>query len=226
MNEVQFRPGVWLATLSTVVGLATGMFTLRDEIFPNESGRAEASVPDFQRSVGQICEGLNLAARVQARDTRRLGVLLGKASTTLAQRNLLLDSVRRSLARSNHQLSTLRGLAVPRPLTAMHRATVATWTGNAERVLSHAQRLDEATTRRQLEAAIRVLAEDRPAIARDGIAIHAGLMRLGGRECRFDAPIVSKTITLPGGTGGGPSVNPPAVMDRSRAAPPPAPRAD
>jgi hypothetical protein len=58
-NQVLFRPGVWLATLSTMVGVATGMFTLRDEIFPNESGRAEASVPDFQRSVGQICQDLN-----------------------------------------------------------------------------------------------------------------------------------------------------------------------
>jgi hypothetical protein len=225
-NQVLFRPGVWLATLSTMVGVATGMFTLRDEIFPNESGTAEASVPDFQRSVGQICEELNSAARVQARDTRRVGVLLRKASTTLAQRNVLLDSVRRSLARSNQQLSTLRGLEAPKSLTAMHRATVATWSGNVERVLSYAQRLDQAGTRRQLRAAINRLAEDRPAIARDGITLHAGMLRLAGRECRFDAPIVSKTITLPALPGKAQphrSVNPPAVTDRTSAAPQPTP---
>jgi hypothetical protein len=224
-NQVLLRPGVWLATLSTVVGLATGMFTLRDAIFPNESGRAEASVQDFQRSVGQICQELDSAARVQARDTRRVDVLLRKASTTLAQRNVLLDAVRRSLARSNHALSTLRGLEVPKRLTTMHRATVATWSGNVERVLSYSQRLDEAATRRQLGAAIKVLADDRPAIARDGITLHAGLLRLGGRECRFDPPIVSKTITLPSLPGRAQphsSVNAPAVTDRSSGAPPPA----
>ena len=227
-REVLLRPGAWLATLSTIVGLATGMFTLRDAIFPNESGTAEASVHDFQRSVGQICQGLNSAARVQARETRRADVLLGKASTTLEQRNVLLDGVRRSLARSNHQLATLRGLEVPKPLTTMHRATVATWSGNVERIMSYSQRLDEAATRRQLGAAIKVLAKDRPAIARDGIALRAGLMRLGGRECRFDAPIVPKTFTLPALPGKeqpAHSVITPAVADRSAAAPQPAPSA-
>jgi hypothetical protein len=225
---VLLRPGVWLATLSTTVGLATGMFTLRDAIFPNESGRAEASVQDFQRSVGEICQDLNSAARVQARDTRRVGVLLRAASTTLAQRNVLLDGVRRSLARSNLQLSRLRGLEAPKPLAATHRATVTAWSRNVERVLSYAQRLDEVATRRQLGAAIKVLADDRPAIARDGITLHAGLMRLGVRECRFDDPIVSKTITLPALPGRAQphrSVNTPEATNRSSDATQPAPSA-
>jgi hypothetical protein len=219
LRELLVRPGVWLATLSTVVGLATGMFTLRDHVFPNETGTAEASVPDFQRSVGQICQELNSADRVQARDTRRVGVLLRKASTTVAQRNALLDSVRRSLARSNHELSILRGLEVPDPFPAMHRDAVATWNRNVERVLSYAQLLDQAATRGDLAAAVMALAEDRRAIARDGVALHARLIRLGGRECRFAPPIVSKTITLPGQAGVAnpptPSINPPAPSDMS-----------
>ena len=40
------RPAVWLATLSTVVGIATGMFTLRDQVFPRASGTAVAASED------------------------------------------------------------------------------------------------------------------------------------------------------------------------------------
>ena len=36
------RAKIWLATISTVVGVATGMFTPRDQVFPSEAGSTGA----------------------------------------------------------------------------------------------------------------------------------------------------------------------------------------
>jgi hypothetical protein len=65
------QAAIWLATLSTVVGIATGMFTLRDQVFPRESGSAQAvSVSAFRdASVARTatCGRRSIRARSRSR---------------------------------------------------------------------------------------------------------------------------------------------------------------
>jgi hypothetical protein len=173
------------------------MFTLRDRIVPNESGTATASLTEYQVEVGGICDDVNAAERSRAREVRGLGPRLKRAATTVRQRNLLLDGVNRSIARGVDESSHLAGLAVPEELGRSHAATVDAWQRNVDRVRAYAHRLDIAETRRRLEAAVAYLATIRGALSRDGTVLRAGLVRLGGDSCRLNAPIVTKTITLP-----------------------------
>jgi hypothetical protein len=191
------RPSVWLATLSTVVGIATGMFTLRDQIIPNESGTASASLGAYQGAVGGICDDLNEAERTRAKDARALLHELPKQRTTLRQRNLLLEGVNRSVAAGVDQSSRLRGLAVPEELAGRHATTLAAWTRNLDRIREYAQRLDGVRTRNDLSAAVRYLSRIRPALSRDGATLRAGLVRLGSSACRLEPAIVTRTVTLP-----------------------------
>src|SRR3954465_6845853 len=63
---------VLLGTLSTVVAIATGMFTLRDNIFPKEVGSAQASIAAYQQSVGNVCRQHNDSEHARAANARRL----------------------------------------------------------------------------------------------------------------------------------------------------------
>jgi hypothetical protein len=129
-----WRPNVWLATVSTAVAVATGMFTLRDKIFPPEAGNATASIGQYQQSVGDICRELNEADRAGARSARRFAAKLKRARTTLAERNAVLDSRRAVLTRSERGLAHFEGLNVPRALLALQRVTVAAWNRGVERL--------------------------------------------------------------------------------------------
>jgi hypothetical protein len=48
-----------LTTAATLVAVATGMFTLKSQIFP-PSGAVRAAVGPYEVDVQQICRGLNL----------------------------------------------------------------------------------------------------------------------------------------------------------------------
>jgi hypothetical protein len=74
------------------VAVATGMFTLGDQIFPNEAGAASASVGQYEQAVGYICNGLNQADAARVANERNLQARLAKAQTTLDERNAVLDS--------------------------------------------------------------------------------------------------------------------------------------
>ena len=92
---------IWLGTLSTLIAVATGMFALRDEVFPGEAGTAAAvSLPVYQQQVGRVCDQVNDDDRDRAREDTALRTTLRFALTPIAQRNLLLDPVRNTTARS------------------------------------------------------------------------------------------------------------------------------
>jgi hypothetical protein len=191
------RSAIWLGTLSTVVGIATGMFTLRDQVFPGESGNAQASLPQYQQSVGEICDHLNRAERARAWDARSLARQLPHARTTDGQRRIIMDGARKSLGRSAHEVALFQGLLIPPKMSARHHATAAAWNRNIERIRTYIERLDRVVTRRELYAAINVLADMRSALGKDGVTVQAGLNNLGGGRCHLDPPIVEQTITLP-----------------------------
>ena len=83
MSAGRKRSTVWLATLSTVVGVATGMFTLRDQVLHPGGTEAKASMPEYQRSIDPICDALNRTESRRPRDVKRLRRELGRATTAL-----------------------------------------------------------------------------------------------------------------------------------------------
>ena len=192
------RPAVWLATLSTVVGVATGMFTLRDQVFPGEGSTASAvNEGAYRAHVGRICDEVNESEEMLRQDDRRLARRLKAARTTMAQRDALLDAARRSAARSSHALSELAGMQAPEATAAVHRATVARWRRNVDRVLGYIERLDRAANRKGLMVAVDRLSLERSALARDGQRVNEGLVHLGADSCDIDPPVVTQSITLP-----------------------------
>ena len=91
---VGHRAKIWLATVSTVVGVATGMFSLRDQVFPSEAGRpAGWNTPTSrdEHQVGRICDEVDANHRLRAHEDSKLRSGLVGAKTTLTQRNALLD---------------------------------------------------------------------------------------------------------------------------------------
>jgi uncharacterized membrane protein YgcG len=189
---------IWLATLSTVVGVATGMFTLRDQVFPGEAGSARAvSVPAYQQQVGRICDEVNDDDRRRAHEDTIVKTRLQRAKTTIAQRNALLDPVRRTVARSGHTLASFAALDTPTALAASRHHTEAAWNANLARLRDYAQRLDRVRTRPQLLAAIDHLSRLRSLFTSDSVKLASGLERLGAANCDLQPPRVTATITLP-----------------------------
>ena len=56
-----WRPNAWLATAGTLVAIATGMVSLRNEISPPRDDNVIASPGAYEQSVGDVCEDLNRA---------------------------------------------------------------------------------------------------------------------------------------------------------------------
>ena len=192
------HPGIWLATLSTVVGIATGMFTLRDQVFPREAGSAAAvSVSAYQQQVGRICDELNDIEHRRAVEAKQIRRKLERARTTADQRTALHDGQRRTILRSGHALAKFTAAESPKASLATRRQTEATWKRNLARLSEYALRLDHAGTRKQLLAAIDYLSRMRPALAKDGVKLMSGLNRLGQASCDLRAPVTTGTFPLP-----------------------------
>jgi len=162
------HPGVWLATLSTVVGAATG-----------------------------VCDELNDNDDFRARDETAIKRRLQQARTTVAQRNALVDGVRRTASRSANALASFNALETPTALAAVGRDTEAAWNRHLARLRGYALSLDRAGTRAQLVATLDQLTTLRPALARDSDKLRSGLGRLGVANCDLEAQIVTRTFTLP-----------------------------
>jgi len=189
---------IWLATLSTVVAIATGMFTLRDQIFPHEAGTAAAlSVPAYQLQVGRVCDEVNSDEAHRAKEAEAIKKRLGVAKTTLEQRDAMLDGVRRTTARSSHAYASLNALEPPRSLAKVGHATEAAWERNLNRLRQYALWLDTARDRSDLITAVSRLSKLRPAIGKDADTLTTGLDQLGGASCRLDTARVVPTYTLP-----------------------------
>jgi len=191
------RPAVWLATLSTVVGIATGMFTLRDQIAPGESGSARASLADYQTSIGEVCLAVNEAESARARDARALAHRLPRADSVATTRELLLRSTNRRVADLVDDVSMFGGVSAPKANAREHVAVSAAWKRNLARIRAYGHRLDGVVTRGQLAAAADVLYRQRVPLTRDGLTVRTGLVHLGGRHCHLDKPITTPNVCIP-----------------------------
>ena len=197
-HPLKGRATVWLATISTVVGVATGMFTLRDQVFPRESGTASAvALPEYQAQVGRVCDELNADDSRRASENRSVERTVERARTTLIQRNAMLDAQRRTIARSSHALSRFTALDPPESLAAVSRSAKAAWDRNLGRLRTYALKLDRAGARPQLLQAVDYLSAQRPKLSDDGVRLMSGLRHLGGTSCDIAAPRITRTFTIP-----------------------------
>jgi hypothetical protein len=128
---------------------------------------------------------------------RQLARRLARARTAVAQRNVLLDAARRTVARSSDTLAAFSALQAPRSTAAVHRRAAAGWQRNVDRVTVYIERLDRARDRRGVVAAVELLSRQRSALARDALSVRSSLQELGGESCDIERPRVPKTVTLP-----------------------------
>jgi hypothetical protein len=195
------RAGLWLTTVSTVVAVATGMFSLRDELFPQQSPEVQASdtqasIGLYQRSVGDACDALNDAEQARAKNERRLAQRLRRTRATLVQRNLLLDSQKEILANSEQALGEFKGRDAPKALAQHQREAVAAWQRIVDRLRAYVERLGSVANRGDLLDAVKTLPAMYTALAQDRVKRASGLVGSGGDHCRLDPPTVTPTITL------------------------------
>ena len=228
------RSAVWLTTLSTVVALATGMFTLRDQVFPQQRPEAQASVSLYEASIADACDTLNDAEKLRERNEGRLEKRLRKAKhSTLAQRDALLDSAQQIVERSEHAFGQFRGHEPPDALRVAARDARIAWQRIIATLHGYIERLEGARDRADLVASVRTLRPLRPKVAGYRVDRASALTRLGGGRCRLDPPITTPTISLPATPHDStppiaptpPGANPlagPANPPKGRAAPAPA----
>jgi hypothetical protein len=191
------RPLVWLGTLSTVVAIATGMFSLRDQIFPSDAGTATASASVYQTSVGEVCMALNQANSALGQNADNLANRLAEARTPLAQRNAVLDSWTVVLNSSQYELGLFEGLDVPSAFDAREHVTAAAWNRIVVRLRGFTRQLDDVSDDAALIAAVQTLPAIGEANATDVVTRTAGLTELGGGRCVLNPPANPPTITIP-----------------------------
>jgi len=194
------RAAVWLATLGTIVGIATGMFTLRDHVFPGESGTSIAS-PDlaaYQQSIARVCDQINESDETWLRNTRSLRRELDRATNARDRGDALLVAAQRSAVTSRHLLSDLLATQAPPALERTKDATVAAWKRHLARISTYETRLARARGYRAIRAAIEQLTDQRHESGRDSLQVETGLRRLGGPGCQLREGTTTQPIRIPG----------------------------
>jgi len=194
----RWRPKFGLTALAAVVAIATGMFQLRDEIFPKDTGTAQASVTAYQAKVGAICAGVNHANTARVADIELLRTRLAAAKTVDAQRNAVLDSWTQVSDASQNLQAEFNGLNVPTTLATESRATTHQWNLIERQQRGFIRRLEAASDGKGLNAAVRTLPATDESLATEIEARDADLIKLGGSHCAFNDPIPTPTVTLPG----------------------------
>jgi hypothetical protein len=191
------RFNVWLATLSTVVATATGMFALRDYIFasdPSPRPSRPATSPSassgtgpeaiFAAAVARACRRMVTDERANVARFRSLKRRLASFETGYDQRNAILEVVDSGARDTHRTLSVFRGLDVyPRMLDPIAARVRRYWRANFERQLKFAEDLRDADSFGALVEAAKRHGERRDAMIHDGGRVQAGLRKLGGERC-------------------------------------------
>jgi len=180
---------VWLATLSTVVGVATGMFTLRDQVLNQGGDEAQASPVEYERAMDPVCDALNADEKERPRDVRRLRRALRQATTNTEQRDAIMVSTRGTRSDSSRQLAKFNGLDVPEKFAGLHEKTAAAWGRNVDRLRRYESHLDAVEDRDHLMRAIKSFSRKKYAMGRDGDTRDMGLERLANSSCLDEAAV-------------------------------------
>src|SRR3954454_6117215 len=195
---------VWLATLGTVVGVATGMVAPANNVLPKHSDDAEATPsPVVQQTVGSICDDVNRHDADRVSDAKLLRRRLRRGRTALQVRDALLESYQRTLRNAEHDETRLAAIRPPRPTLATQRAAARAWTNNLERLRGIVAALDDAGTWAKLDAVAGRIGRLRTPMDRDVSKVRTGLLGLGGGQCHLEAQRVSRAVMLPPHRGPG-----------------------
>ena len=189
--------GVWLTTVSTVVAIAAGMFSVRDSIWEPEPEARPAPTADSQSpsanpasvdsgyrdGIAKVCRQLTSDERARAMDARMSTRRLAGADTGFEQADALLLVATRIKDRSLRSLARFKGLETPGALLELRFTLVRAWDRNIAVLQAHEARLRDAETYGDLVRAARRSNARRTAVDRDWGRITSGLSRLGGTPC-------------------------------------------
>jgi hypothetical protein len=164
---------------------------------PDANDASARPTTAYQRAVGDICNIRNADLRALERRSRSLAARIGRARSTLAQRNVLLDDERQVVKRSGDALARFQGITVPEFVAADHQRTAALWKRIVNRHRSYEHRLDSVQDRSDLLLAIAFLSRSRPTLEQNHEAMKTGLLRLGGLACQLDRPGPTTSVALP-----------------------------
>jgi hypothetical protein len=141
---------------------------------------------------------MNAAQAARRRAALRLRGELDRATTTIAQRNALIDDTQRTIDRFTPVFGSFRELGAPDRLARLHRATASAWSDSLERLRKYRTLLAEAATRARLVAILqRFPRRSGLVIEARGVDVRAGLERLGGAECDLAAVKTVRVFMLP-----------------------------
>lgn len=216
------RPTVWLTTLATVVAVATGMFTLRDQIFPSQSGSAPASELQYSTGVSSVCDALNEHDMQRANGVSKLRRQLAHYTTPLAERNAVITAWQGVYDNASHELAVFKGLEAPDDDLVTERETARTWTATLDVQLGLMQRLEAVGSYARLVAVVRTLPRIDRMVETDSNAIDGDLEKLGDGHCDLTTPLQTRPVTLPTPPGRRSTpqvVNPPDPTTASATAP-------
>jgi len=196
-RHIRWRPSVWLTTLSTVVAVATGMFTLRGQIFPSSGGSADASVSGYQVAVGNVCSGLLEADNVAASNDNAAYTQNGE--TALAQRNTEINLFNSALRSSESLLAQFEGLTVPRRLSALERSAAGAWNHIVTGQRAFVERLDAVHNEQALGTANGYFPALNDALDSDDLARAINLAKLNAGRCVLSSTLPAAATPAGGG---------------------------
>jgi hypothetical protein len=185
-----------LGIVGTLVAIVTGMVALAGKVGSGHDAAAEASLPEYQQSIGEVCTAINGHEEDRAEEAKRLARRVARAKTTMAQRDAVQDATQKAVRNSEHDLAMLQGLNPPRSLVATAGRATAAWTRTLDRLRAYAHGLDVATSPAAVFAAVGRLAAARPAQQRDATAQRAALLKLGGGRCQLDEQPASGAVRV------------------------------
>jgi len=188
------RAQVILTLVGTLVAIVTGMVALAGKVGSGHQAQAEASLPEYRQSVGEVCAAVNDHEDDRAENTAKVARRVARARTTLAQRDAVQDATQLVVRNGEHDLAMLQGLDAPRALTRTADTAAAAWTRTLDRLRDYVHRLDVATSPATVFAAAEHWSDAQLARHRDLTTQRAALVKLGGGRCRLDAEIATKAI--------------------------------
>jgi hypothetical protein len=204
------RPSAVLATLGAVVATATGMFTLRDQLFAHEpvpggtpptvmTSASDELEAEYRDAVARTCARLEADERDNATRFRRFKEQLSDVRTGYDERDGLLSIVDSAAARSRRALSVFEGLEVhPSPLEPIARRVVRRWRENAGRLQAYAENLRQAESFGDLVQAVSRHNDRRARDRTDAAAVLKGLVEIAGERCESPPPITVVPLQLLG----------------------------
>ena len=190
-----------LGTAATLVGLTTGVLTLKDQFFPPDQPSAQ-TVAQYQQQVGEVCDTANAVQSSNLRRTRPYKKRLRKARDLGELRNAVMDEVQNRIDSGGDLRGRLAGLEAPsKKLQAVQDKTVANWDKNLSALQAYREELEGLASNTELTRAVGGV--DRSSIETNSLQARAQLRRLGGPSCDLEPRKTSPVVDLPrvGGRG-------------------------